>query len=875
MNNSDEPKITRGSRRKKRAALRAFSPSQPITLLGRIEIVALQAAEISAAVVGWKAFGLSCLPADWVPPFFVIEKGVVDKPTNGLEERITRCLTLLGLESAELIVRSSGTAETIEQRGRLFSATCSHTDVVSTIRELLTKLSSQDSEKVHWIVQRYEKPVRQGHLSNERRFAREPRDFVAEIQMAGDRPGYTAAVRVRHWRNEHITDFDLSCTSEPGITLKLRQVALWATALPHRMLFEWTWNGERVWIVQADVAKSNRGVNPRSLRPASIPSITSEALRIFRVAKKPDFSKYRKLKNARTYAELGYNMPKFYVLDDKPTIKQVLAGKLSKRLLADLDQLTKRPLIIRTDGIAVPDEKREMLPRSDGLNTMDEAKKWLLEKFSQEVKRIGLEEPLCLIAHHFIPSVAAAWARAGTSSSIVRIESLWGLPEGLYWYSHDTFEVDVSNPDLTTLQFRKRLRYKGTFVAPDADGRWIHFEPLPPLDWGRSITREDWLREIAHSTKRVAQHDKQTVNVMWFVDNDPRATPHPVLPWYHTKSEIGSAKAAPRRKLTTATDYRIETGADWQELQSRVKAGRRVERVMLEPKDPELLRNQEFARELAKLAVNSHIVIELAGGVLSHAYHILRREGAQVECIDLFGADEEHVEYNKIVRDKIPGVIKRKGENAEIIRLRGEALLAALRQKLIEESFEALDARSGDELIGELADVQEVIAGICEALQIPGEQVNAEQAEKRKKRGGFQSGIMLRRTSTPHSLSVEKRSAPTSPALSSETIEDVTVEQASALPSARPYVRPDFRNVDRQQEGLLTFETEVNRIGSARHSTAFEIAVDEREPRKFKLFVELTRRRATIWGQVRLRVEPTQIPMNLNQLALFKDDPEK
>jgi predicted house-cleaning noncanonical NTP pyrophosphatase (MazG superfamily) len=297
---------------------------------------------------------------------------------------------------------------------------------------------------------------------------------------------------------------------------------------------------------------------------------------------------------------------------------------------------------------------------------------------------------------------------------------------------------------------------------------------------------------------------------------------------------------------------------------------------MLEPKDSDLLRNQEFAKELAKFAAENQIVIELAGGVLSHAYHILRREGAQVECIDLFGADEEKVEYNKLVRDKIPDVIARKGENVEVVRLKGEALLAALRQKLIEESFEALDARSGDELVSELADVLEVIAGICEALQIPVDQVEAERTEKRKRRGGFQRGIMLRRTSTPHSLAPEKPTRTIASPLSIEKIDEGAIEHASAIRSNRPYVRPDLRNVDEQQEVLLTFETELNRINSAKHSTLFEMPIAENEVRKLRLFVELTRNRATLWSQVRLRLEPTQIPIRLDQLELFgessKDD---
>jgi predicted house-cleaning noncanonical NTP pyrophosphatase (MazG superfamily) len=652
----------------------------------------------------------------------------------------------------------------------------------------------------------------------------------------------------------------IGCTTYAALTLKLKRVALWAAGLSSRILFEWVWNGTELWVVQADLAPSRLGVNPTTLRPAEIATISPQSLQLFRVADKADFEKYGKLRNARTYGKLGYNMPVFYVLDDIQIIQQVLHGEVSNSTKRDLDELTQRPLIIRTDGIGIPKEKREMLPRSEGLPTTTQAKQWLIGKFSKDVETLGIGElPLCLIAHHFIPSIAAAWARAEPGGSVVRIESLWGLPEGLYWHSHDTFEVDVTNE----YPPHKRLRFKGTFIAPDDSGRWVHHRASAPFDWGRSIAKEEWLVEIAKTTKLVAEHDKHPVVVMWFVDNDPRATPHRVLPWYHTESTIGAPKAAPRRKLTMASDFKIETTAHWEELKLLVQYGKKIERVMLEPKDPELVRNRDFARQLAEFSAAHKIVIELAGGILSHAYYILQRHGAQVECLDLFGTDEENIEYNKLVRDKIPDVIKRRGEGVEIVRLKGEALLVALRQKLVKESFEALDAKTGEELLSELADVQEVIKSICASLQVPPQQIDAEQEEKRKRRGGFDRGIILKNTSTPHSLAWKPPEADYLSLPTGGGNDTALIEYAREIPTNRPYSRPDLRNVHQRPEALLSFETELNRIGTAEQSTVFDIPIDADETRSFKISVELIRDRSSLWSQVRLRLEPSQIPMNL------------
>src|SRR5260370_20478314 len=131
-------------------------------------------------------------------------------------------------------------------------------------------------------------------------------------------------------------------------------------------------------------------------------------------------------------------MTKSYVLDDPAIIRGILEGKICDALEHDLQELTRRPLIIRTDGIDIPQEKRQMLPRSEDLPTTAEAKEWLTKSFSDEVKRIGIAEcPLSLVVHHFIPSTSAAWARSEPGHTTVRVESLSGLPEGLYWHSHD------------------------------------------------------------------------------------------------------------------------------------------------------------------------------------------------------------------------------------------------------------------------------------------------------------------------------------------------------------------------------------------------------------------------------------------------------
>ena len=857
---------------------RRLSPNRQVIQVSVAGLRTLTSEEVTPEAVGLKAYGLLALPEPWVPPFFVVH---ADAVTEGTDVNGLATLCKLAIERTqlgqELIVRSNGATETMQQRGRLVSEHCAADQVSDVLRRLATEVAKLTSTHVHWLVQQSFRPVCKGHLSNERHLVYEPRDWVVEVELEGDKPGYITSMGIRKWRDgTAIPTGELRCTSEHQISLRLKAVSMLALACRRRMHFEWVWSGSRLWIVQADTADAAAGVAPTSLRPSTIPRVRLAALSLFRLATEVDLGRYGKLRNAHLYTQLGYQMPSLYILDDPHAIEDVLSGQVPDAITHDLEELTKRPLVIRTDGTEIPEDKREMLPRSDELRSLDHAKSFLVGKFRDRISAAGLQSAgLCLIAHHFIPSLASAWARAEPRKGMVRVESLWGLPEGLYWYSHDTFEVDVD-----TGKSAERLRFKGTFVAPDTEGRWVPMTTLAPYDWRRSVRMEAWILEIAKTTRSVAEREGFSVSVMWFIDNDRRATSHRVLPWFHSRSDLGELpKAAPRKKLTTARDYKIENRTDWQKLGALISAGRHIERVVVAPTDPDLIRDPQFAEDLAKLTARNRIVVELAGGVLSHAYYVLGRHGAQVECVDLFGADPEVREFNKLVRDKIPSSIQQRGEGVEVVELQGDALVAALKQKLVEEAYEALDSRSGDELLAELADVQEVVRAICDALGIPQSQVDEERENKRTKRGGFKRGLMLKKTSTPHTLSAEEG------VLSALSLHDESgdlqpsaIQRPEEIPSSLPYRKPDLRTVGELPEKLFTFEAELSRTTerTIRHNTNFLMPLERAIVREFTLMLEFSRQRGVIRGTIRLRPEPQQLPMDLqDQLELdFKSTDE-
>lgn len=100
--------------------------------------------------------------------------------------------------------------------------------------------------------------------------------------------------------------------------------------------------------------------------------------------------------------------------------------------------------------------------------------------------------------------------------------------------------------------------------------------------------------------------------------------------------------------------------------------------------------------------------------------------------------------YNKLIRDRIPEIIKKDGNTADIIILSDEAFKQAIKEKLIEEATEVLIADNRDEVVNELADLQEVIDTIKQIYNISTLEVNTTQAIKALNRGKFEKRLYLK-----------------------------------------------------------------------------------------------------------------------------------
>jgi len=97
------------------------------------------------------------------------------------------------------------------------------------------------------------------------------------------------------------------------------------------------------------------------------------------------------------------------------------------------------------------------------------------------------------------------------------------------------------------------------------------------------------------------------------------------------------------------------------------------------------------------------------------------------------------MKYNKLVRDKIPEIIRKKGQVA-VTHIAGEAeYWLKLKEKLIEE----VEEFNQDENSEEIADILEVLEAIAEFKGFDFAEIRKIQAKKAEERGKFHQRIIL------------------------------------------------------------------------------------------------------------------------------------
>ncbi len=97
------------------------------------------------------------------------------------------------------------------------------------------------------------------------------------------------------------------------------------------------------------------------------------------------------------------------------------------------------------------------------------------------------------------------------------------------------------------------------------------------------------------------------------------------------------------------------------------------------------------------------------------------------------------MKYNKLVRDRIPEIIKKKGQRVVFHIAKDKEYWEKLKEKLIEEIHEFYEQENGEEY----ADILEVVEQVGKFKKFDRKKIALIKRKKLKERGGFGKRVIL------------------------------------------------------------------------------------------------------------------------------------
>ena len=102
------------------------------------------------------------------------------------------------------------------------------------------------------------------------------------------------------------------------------------------------------------------------------------------------------------------------------------------------------------------------------------------------------------------------------------------------------------------------------------------------------------------------------------------------------------------------------------------------------------------------------------------------------------------IEYNKLIRDKIPEIIVADDKKANTRVLSAEEYKSELLKKLLEEAAEVLEVKENKkDMTKEIGDVMEVMDSIVKEYDLDVEEIIMLKEKRREERGGFDKRLFL------------------------------------------------------------------------------------------------------------------------------------
>jgi hypothetical protein len=501
---------------------------------------------------GTKVAGLQILPSVWVPPYVALPAWLsldwADKPDGWVASARRRGVSMeaawklvSGSCGHKVIVRSSAVGEGLHDRG-LYRSICLDAGAgieaaISAIEAIYTHFASHQRHAAMGIcLQRYMQPDLAGHVSNETHLSATRNQWKYGLEIPAFAPD-------RGLNSKFASSLDevdpIALRSQRDIPQALRRVCNWANLrVDRRSHLEWCGAAGRLWIVQLDQeGPTSAGANPHIMPVVRAPPEDAEPPQegLFKPYCTQDDSVWRKLRNVRDFWTAG-DPPRhrlFFARGDE--ITKALARKGgATRIAAEINLPTAGRAVLRTDTLN-PAVKAMNLPRTFTVDGRA-ATKWLRGTLAAMRRKGATNEEVAIILHQYIPARAAAWTFYAPGDDFVQIDALWGLPDGLQFLSHDTFQVDAR----TGIELAAQVRVKPDFLQEQDDGEWRYVQVARQFGRDRVLSREA-LRALTLQTVAIARNIKDRAQIMWFCDLPEELGLGQHLPWYLVPCHMNAA----------------------------------------------------------------------------------------------------------------------------------------------------------------------------------------------------------------------------------------------------------------------------------------------------------------------------------------------
>ena len=737
----------------------------------------IAADEVHLERVGRKAYNLWAIPHAWRPPFGVIETDIVAKirgdragDSKPLLARSFRSIQRVATQwhnawPKGIMLRSSAVHETLADRGAFMSrelpADYNFRSFSGVFLEIVAHYGSvKNDDHLAILVQALAAVKIKGHMSNERRVSPSKNKWEWESETT-TQVGQGFNSQREQLPSEHLAH---DAKNWVQVLRVLRRLGRWTVSLGRgRAHLEWVWDGQYVWVVQLDFEDDapDEGIEPTTFA-TRLPDPPKENVDSSGPLRKVTFSDisvpWKKVENHRLFHEVcdGKYPTLFYASGD--AVASALAS--GRDLVSDVARISAGRIVVRCDcSESLADRgaslSRLNLPRTDSVSPQGAVD--FIKKELTAFRGMGIAtSDVCFILHRFLPALASAWAQAEPKKRTVHVDALWGVPDGLQYLAHDSFEYDIK----LDREIVARTRYKSRFIQETEDGSWRERVTRRKVARYRTLNRKD-TAEISRLTHRIAEAVGRRVSVMWFSGLHPDLGLGRNVPWFKIEvpdDEEGRGKNDGRRRA--ARDRALRT-IDIRELADieRLAMDDLQERDLVISLDPrtKYYRDDEFLAKVIDVANRKQLPVRIYGSRLGHAFYSLEREGVTTILADMarYSRVRGQRRFGKLVRDKVPDEIQEGGEDvvlASIWRGDSRAMLVA---KLYEEAQELLAAVSPRDVCTELADLLEVVRSLAHTTGVGWKEVWNAATEKRAIRGGFEEGVVLMETAyaIPSSIS--------------------------------------------------------------------------------------------------------------------------